>query len=83
LLDLMAEEQAAGINVFDDPTPPPAPGPPEVCPPIARFVPPPANWRQEEAERAARDAEAELAAGPPPASSLVSHPARPQRRTDP
>ena len=80
LIEMLARDQANGIDAFDR-GPAPEPGPPETSTPIFPPAIPPVDWRQEELDRARRNnpdpTPDELA--PPPPQSLQAHPARPRR----
>lgn len=75
LAEMMARDQANGVNVFDRP-PPPLPGPPVKLPPLQRPVFPAPDWDAERRHAAEQD----IQAGPPPAESLSPVPAPRRRR---
>lgn len=82
LAEMLAHDQANGVNVFDDPAPPRPPGPPISHQPLTRPVFEAPDWRAEEEARArantTQPAPDELA--PPPPQSLDSRPAPPRRK---
>jgi hypothetical protein len=77
---MLERDQAAGVDVFDDGGTPRLPGPPERVEPRLPVVIPPVDWRQEELERAKRQA-ADGAVQLESEASLRPTPAKRQKRS--
>ena len=79
LSEMLARDQAAGINVFDHPPDPTPIGPTEQTTPLTQVPVPPVDWRAEHEAAQRRAGEQDVQAGPPNARSLSPTPA-PRRR---
>lgn len=81
LVEMLTEDQANGIDPFDDPTPPLVPGPPVHVPPLIPLAIPPADWRAEERAALARENAGQPDPEPPPPESLTRYPAKPRQKS--
>jgi hypothetical protein len=80
LHEILERDEANGVDVFDHGPPTPAPGPAERVEPLLPVLIPPPQWREEEAERAKRQAADEPVESE---QSLNPTPAKPKRRDGP